>query len=109
VALFDDIVGVRHVHLPAHTFGSELGKAVSIRESFQYVQWQAIDVDDKGRVLMKPNETNVVYRSPLSKDVPPTKRAVRLPPAFIHHPPANSYAFTGPMNNGMKFYTSSAA
>ncbi|KAI2491925.1 hypothetical protein MHU86_22634 [Fragilaria crotonensis] len=85
VALADDMIGSRHVHLPAHVFGSELGKAVlSVKQSD--VQWQPIDIDANGEVVVKVNERQIVYQSPLPADGPVPKRTVRLPPRFYTSP-----------------------
>ena len=85
VALGDDLVGSRHAHLPAHIFGSELGKAtLSVKHSD--VQWQPIDIDANGQLITKVSETQVVYQAPRSADVPMSKRSVRLPPRFYTSP-----------------------
>jgi hypothetical protein len=85
VALADDMIGSRHVHLPAHVFGSELGKAVlSVKHSD--VQWQPIDINANGEVVVKANEKQIVYQSPLPADGPVPKRSVRLPPRFYTSP-----------------------
>ena len=85
VTLSDNMIGARHAHLAAHLVGSEWGKAV-LSVDHGNVYWQALDVDDKGRVVMKTNENQAIYQSPWPADVPVTKRTIRLPPRFLPSP-----------------------